>query len=329
MADNAKKPYGDVKYADPGYQKDGKARYPVDTEDHVRAAWSYINQTGNAAEYSAEQLSAIKGRIRAAAKRFGIEIADDAQRALYDRSWALEDIQIVRSVDGGADGRTVEAYAAIFDTPAEIRDQYGHYVEEIDRSAFNRTLSHGIDKVRVYYHHGMTLHGTPSDLGSVPIGRPVSARADKRGLLTVTRYNKSQLADSVLEAIRNGDIQGYSFRGPIIRSNPNRPPRARAGGSLPLWRHLELGLREYGPTPTPAYADAGILAMRSTLNEIRDELSSLRRNFPSPTPLDPDDGRATPELGLGTEDSRDAHSARLRRLARLRAESQFLGAVKP
>jgi hypothetical protein len=38
----APKPYGKVKYADP---KDGK--YPVDTEGHIRAAWSYINHPDN------------------------------------------------------------------------------------------------------------------------------------------------------------------------------------------------------------------------------------------------------------------------------------------
>ncbi|OBG71334.1 hypothetical protein A5700_12240 [Mycobacterium sp. E1214] len=72
-----KKPYGDVPYADPGYQQDGKARYPIDTADHVRSAWSYVNQQRNASQYTAEQLSTIKQRIRSAARRFGIEIAGD------------------------------------------------------------------------------------------------------------------------------------------------------------------------------------------------------------------------------------------------------------
>lgn len=61
-----KKPYGDVNYADPGYQKDGKKRYPIDTEDHIRSAWSYINQEKNAGEYSADQLKKIKAKIEAA-----------------------------------------------------------------------------------------------------------------------------------------------------------------------------------------------------------------------------------------------------------------------
>lgn len=69
-----KQPYGDVDYADPGYQSDGKKRYPIDSAAHVKAAWSYINQKGNQASYSADELANIMGRIKAAAKKFGVEI---------------------------------------------------------------------------------------------------------------------------------------------------------------------------------------------------------------------------------------------------------------
>jgi hypothetical protein len=74
-------PYGDVTYADPGY-RDNKKRYPIDTAEHVRAAWSYINQEKNAAEYTAEQLASIKNKIMAAAKKLGVEIAESGQMAL-------------------------------------------------------------------------------------------------------------------------------------------------------------------------------------------------------------------------------------------------------
>jgi hypothetical protein len=60
--------YGDVEYADPGYQYDKKKRYPIDTEKHVRAAWSYINKPRNAGKYSADELKRIKNKIIAAWK---------------------------------------------------------------------------------------------------------------------------------------------------------------------------------------------------------------------------------------------------------------------
>jgi len=64
----AKEPYGDVEYADPGYQKDGKKRYPLDTAEHVRSAWDYINHPDNASKYEGEHLSKIKAKIIAAWK---------------------------------------------------------------------------------------------------------------------------------------------------------------------------------------------------------------------------------------------------------------------
>jgi len=70
------KPYGDVPYADPGYQKDKKKRYPLDSKDHAKSAWSYINQPGNASAYSPEDLAKVKAAIMAACKKFGVMVSD-------------------------------------------------------------------------------------------------------------------------------------------------------------------------------------------------------------------------------------------------------------
>lgn len=80
-AGDPKKPYGDVSYADPGYQSDGKKRYALNTYKRCKAAWSYINHPDNAGKYTSEQLARIKSRIKAAGKRFGIEFGDDEVRA--------------------------------------------------------------------------------------------------------------------------------------------------------------------------------------------------------------------------------------------------------
>lgn len=80
MADDPKKPYGDdADYADPGLREDGKARYPCDTESHARAAWAYVNQADNAAKYSTEDLAKVKAKIRAALKRYGVEVEASAE----------------------------------------------------------------------------------------------------------------------------------------------------------------------------------------------------------------------------------------------------------
>lgn len=216
----------------------------------------------------------------------------------YARSWAVEDIEILRAADGGSDGRTVTAYAAVFDSPTEIRDQHGHYNEVIDRRAFNRQIGLGIQRVSVFYNHALTAHGTPSGELSVPIGSPVEIKADNRGLRTVTRFNKSALADGVLEAIRNGDIRGYSFRGRIFKSNPEGRPKATRTG-LPTITRTELGLSEYGPTPSPAYLDADIVAVRAALLAGGFTLERIQHMLASTTPQDQETPSATSDSEPG------------------------------
>lgn len=75
------------KYADPKNFK-----YPLDTEEHVRAAWSYINQEKNRKGYSAEELKFMEGRIKAAAKKCGIEISDDNKTETH--SLIMKDVNL-------------------------------------------------------------------------------------------------------------------------------------------------------------------------------------------------------------------------------------------
>lgn len=248
----------------------------------------------------------------------------------FDRTYALDDIEIQR----GGDGRTVTAYAAIFDTPTPIKDQHGEYHEVIARTAFTKTLVERSKRVGVFYNHGKNpLTGSPDSMLSVPIGTPLEIVADDRGLRTVTRYNRSPIAEQVLEAIRDGQIQGMSFRGRIFQSSPSgRVPRRAPGGALPTVTRTELGLIEYGPTPFPAYEGAGILAVRAvdiaaTIGGMshaeRRELAELLRGHSSDLDepdADENDVSATSHEA-GTGESRTAHSGRLmirRNAARVR-----------
>lgn len=55
--------YGKVPFADEVNNK-----YPIDTEEHIRAAWNYINKGNNAAQYDASSLATIKRKIVSAWK---------------------------------------------------------------------------------------------------------------------------------------------------------------------------------------------------------------------------------------------------------------------
>lgn len=221
----------------------------------------------------------------------------------YQRWWPLDDIEISRA---HVDGRTVVAYATVFDTAYPVSDQYGDYEEVVERSAFNNWLSTGgIERAMCLYNHGFTVHGSPSDAYSVPLGRPLEIRPDGKGLYTVTRYNEGPDVDRVLEAIRNSAIRGQSFRGRIIRSTP--PGRGRRhvlghdGKRTTVVRH-ELGLSDYGPTPMPVNSGAEILAVRSYLSGLDGgRLAELIRSLAPTTPWEPEAPSTSSETEAGAE----------------------------
>lgn len=233
------------------------------------------------------------------------------------RSFELDDL-VVRSE---GDGRTVEAYAAVFDKPTEIRDQFGHYTEVIDRAAFNVAINRG-QKPKVLFNHGRDIYGNPSDRFSMPIGTAESVASDGHGLRTVTRIARTELGDEVLELMRSGAITGFSFQGRAVKSQHQA---AKSRDDLPTIRRQELGLTEYGPGVFVAYSDARLLAVRteSLVAEIDqlppDQLAELIAVLRSRVP-DLADGRPV--------DARDAddHGQPDRAAAEFQAKRRLLAA---
>jgi HK97 family phage prohead protease len=230
---------------------------------------------------------------------------------MISRFHRIDDLEIKR-VD--RTGRTVTAYATFFDQEAEIKDRHGHYFEKIHRSGFSRTISRGIDRVQVYYNHGYGLDGRPHPVGHVPMATPQEIKSDGKGLLTVSRYNDGELADACLAAWEGGQIKGQSFSG---RVHNDRVIGRRDG--LDIIERTELGLREYGPTPSPAYEGEGLVAIRS-----KDDLAELIRSILADNEITPatDSPRQEPRNRPGSDtdtDSPSGHSSRNARVARARA----------
>jgi hypothetical protein len=67
--DEGERKYGEVEFADAVNHK-----YPIDTPEHVRAAWSYINHKENAAKYDPGEVETIKERIKRAAQKHRVDI---------------------------------------------------------------------------------------------------------------------------------------------------------------------------------------------------------------------------------------------------------------
>ncbi len=266
-------PYGNVTYADPGYQADKKKRYPLDTERHVRAAWSYINMPKNAAMYSSSQVADIKGRIKTAAKKFGIEISDssansaqEAYEELRDISpllgetlgirWASDGVSEVREAPfemaSTADGLTLEGYAAVFNMPTQIRDYEGDFEEIIKPGAFQRTLSQRTPVL-------MFNHGKHPLIGDMPLGVIRRAEEDSKGLFISARLTDNWLVQPVRDAIRDGGIRGMSFRFTVPQGGDTWSARNTKRAIH------DLDSKELGPVVFPAYEPTTV-SVRSALD---------------------------------------------------------------
>lgn len=226
---------------------------------------------------------------------------------IVDRAFELEGIERAKT----GDGRTVTAYAAVFDVATMVVDRQfspNPYAETVARSAFNKSLAEGAgSRAQVLFNHGKTIDGTPAERYAMPIGTPIEVKADSRGLLTVTRYAKTPLGDEVLQLIDEGALRGQSYRGPVYRWTE------RADGIT----FTEVGLREYGPCPFPAYTGAEFVSIRSAadllsaVSELNDEQRAelARLLNTSNTDTRPDD--AAPDAapaGTSADTSSDAPS---------------------
>lgn len=118
---DAKEPWGDVNYADPGYlDRDdqpaepghGVKRYPLNDRDHVKSAWSFINEKKNQKPYSSTQLDHIKSAIERAAKKFSITIEAAAAVSQQEGTAAMalpEKIAAALGITADADEAAIEA----------------------------------------------------------------------------------------------------------------------------------------------------------------------------------------------------------------------------
>lgn len=195
---------------------------------------------------------------------------------LFTRTFALDDI-CIRS---GGDGRTVDAYAAVFNVAGKVDNpREGTFNEILAPGSFDKTIAERRDNFTVLFNHGRTIYGTPSERFAMSIGKPLEVRADSKGVFTSTRYNRTQLADEVLAGIDNGDITGQSFTGRFLRSDPMTKGRMRPNrdGTLQTVTRTEVAMVEYGPGIVPVYKEAAIVGVRA--EEIAALLTNLDPNL--------------------------------------------------
>lgn len=172
-----------------------------------------------------------------------------------------------------SDGRTLEGYAAVFNTPTAIQEFAGRFNEQIAPGAFNKTLTER--KPVLQFDHGRDAR-----TGSVPIGKIVEAKEDERGLYLKARMFDNATVEPIRQAIEGGAIDGMSFRFRVLRDEwtaaDGRSLRgadlddALASDEMPSRTIQEVELYEAGPVVFPAY-EATSVGVRSMLTSLSDE----------------------------------------------------------
>lgn len=259
---------------------------------------------------------------------------------LIVRSVALDDAPLEVARTG--DGRTITGHVAVFDIPTPISDIHGQYEEQNARGAFNKSIADRGNRFLVTYNHGKTLYGTPSEMGSIPLGVPTSVRTDTRGVLVDIKVDKTPLGDAVLEGARSGSIPGMSYTGGLIKSDPPKPRggwRASRSGKLPLVTHLEVAMREFGPTPTPAFDAAQIIGVRALVQSIEGltpneraeliDLLSRAQELELSTPGEPDNLGTSPEAAPSDEPPTEALRSTLTPAERIHRVRRHVAGITP
>lgn len=175
------------------------------------------------------------------------------------------------------DGRTLEGYGAVFDSPTLIESFFGDFEEEIARGSFKRTLR--AKKPVLQFDHGRDAR-----TGSLPIGSIQELREDDHGLFVNARLFDNDVVEPIRQAIEAQAIDGMSFRFRIMRDEWRDADGEEIDTDSdeffdilfegadhergPLLRTIrEVELFELGPVVFPAY-DTTSVGVRSLLNEL-------------------------------------------------------------
>lgn len=258
-------------YIEPGGSKDAdgkttprsKRHFPVQDEAHVRNALSRAPQSpfGDKA----------MPKIIAAAKKYGIQVSESKSRP--DFGVCVRGFEFESRASG--DGRTLEGYAAVFNTPTRIRDAGGDFDEVIMPGAFARSLEKRTPVLQFD-------HGKDPRVGHVPIGTMEALSEDESGLYIRARLFDNPVVEPVRQAIAGGAIKGMSFRFAVPDGGDKWSERD--GGD---YREInDADTFELGPVVFPAYDQTTVsvrsmLALldpaehRSLLRELADELRPL------------------------------------------------------
>jgi HK97 family phage prohead protease len=178
-----------------------------------------------------------------------------------------------------SDGRTLEGYAAVFNSPTKIRDLQGEFEESIAPGAFARSLEKRTPILQ-------WDHGRDPAVGTAPIGDIEDLREDGRGLYVRARMYDHPSTERVRLAIKGRSVKGMSFRFSVPDGGDHWSKR----DGLDRREIRDVDIAELGPVAFPAY-DATSVTVRSLLagldpeqyRALLEELAADLRNLPDLT----------------------------------------------
>lgn len=139
-----------------------------------------------------------------------------------------------------SDGLTLVGYAAVFGSRTLIDSWEGRFYEEIRRGAFAKTIRE-TTPVLQFDHGGHPL------IGSIPLGAIRKLSEDAHGLHVEARLSDNWLMEPIRDAIRDGAVNGMSFRFRPIKDEWDE------SGDIPVRTLIEVAMPELGPVVFPAY----------------------------------------------------------------------------
>lgn len=165
--------------------------------------------------------------------------------------------------EAGIAGRpTMFGHFSVFDEWAEIDSAYeGHFLERVAAGAFAKTMAENRGNMKVLFHHGR------DQLGVQVLGTIDELCEDDRGAY----YEVGLFAGIpplVMDGLRAGEY-GASYRFKVMHEEYVQRPRKSAHNprGLPERTIVEAKVREFGPTPFPAF-DGASSGVRSLTDDI-------------------------------------------------------------
>jgi HK97 family phage prohead protease len=156
------------------------------------------------------------------------------------------------------DGRTLEGLAAPFNSPTEIRDAYGTFTEVILPGSFTRTIAERGQKIPLMANH---------DRSTFPLGKIDQLWEAADGLHLRSRIADTSAGNDALTLVREDIVTGLSIGFQPVQQSWNAGATERTISEAKLF--------EVSLVTEPAYAEAGVTAVRSVGLSVADALAAL------------------------------------------------------